>query len=653
MFGRAIKSALVGLFAFWPAIGLGQSPIPGSVVHPSSRPITIFVPGILGSRLISDGTVVWGAVSTRSLDLFYTRGEEYDSELLDKFEIFGIDVRSQTYGTYFESKLSDLTSTGRFFPFSYDWRSSIVDSAARLDQFICKTYSEQINHLDGGVQIIAHSMGGLVTKLWLKDYYDRGCGKSEKVPLDGILFVGTPHYGSPKAVQAVIFGVEFTGIRPVSDILTSDLNKYGVTFDSIYELFPFSHSYLNKFGPDSMCFDDIDFKEGNPSRIRFVYREAGREFYEIVDIYDSTILQRFGVGKKIERLVRESPHRFLTTIGSDRLDLDDAQSVSRAALNYLSDKLNRARKTACDLADFKLPSELAGKVYNISGKITRRDGIAEQSTLNALYVFNWRNEYFPQDTMECLRDTVGSGEWCIYGDMKMGDGTVPLEVARGFRGEESEVINASHLDLLSAVGFGDLLEELEFAEAALMGTEFALADLLKSRSDPVVALGMDIGAYGSEPKNEYFSASLLDAEIVENDKLLLDGLKTITLSDVKRKSGFSEGTLGADIWPIIVSGDYETAEEIFMFAEAGKKSPEDWHVIAALSDLEGDLAARAEAYAAAGYLSDGNIELASNLFTKASYTYGELPPSVKERHKDLAAYIELGGFIVNDYAGRR
>ena len=131
--------------------------------------------------------------------------------------------------------------------FSYDWRKSNVETAEKLDAFI-----DEIT--DGGkvkVDIIAHSMGGLVSAHYLRNH-------DEKV--DKYLSFGTPYEGAPSAYNTLssrslaggfadVLIEKFVGIK--ADICNSFVGMIELLpTQRMLEKYPYQHVYnenLNSF----------------------------------------------------------------------------------------------------------------------------------------------------------------------------------------------------------------------------------------------------------------------------------------------------------------------------------------------------------------------------------------------------------------------
>lgn len=127
----------------------------------------------------------------------------------------------------------------RYYVFLYDWRRDLVAGAAQLDRFI-----EAIRRDHGDpslkVDVVAHSMGGLLLRYYLR-YGGRDVlgGRHLAPDLSGAakvrkaILVGTPNFGSVTALQNVMRGVDIRLGRLPPEIV--------LTFPSAYELLPHPH----------------------------------------------------------------------------------------------------------------------------------------------------------------------------------------------------------------------------------------------------------------------------------------------------------------------------------------------------------------------------------------------------------------------------
>jgi pimeloyl-ACP methyl ester carboxylesterase len=133
------------------------------------RPL-IFVPGILGSRLCdANGTVVWGTgsslVNFAKLELGRDGAEGIKScGLIDKFQLLGSLLATNQYNTLLSALFQQgyLPQRRNLYIFDYDWRISNYENAERLDEFIRQRLPKE-THFD----IIAHSMGGIVSRIYM------------------------------------------------------------------------------------------------------------------------------------------------------------------------------------------------------------------------------------------------------------------------------------------------------------------------------------------------------------------------------------------------------------------------------------------------------------------------------------------------------
>lgn len=237
--------------------------------HDEHRNPVIVIPGILGSKLIEpeSGRVVWGAFSgdyanpqtpdgARLLALPMGEGaalrdlrdEIVPDGVLDrvKVSLLGLPLELGAYvqvlatlgvGGYRDELLGKVGAVDygelhyTCFQFDYDWRRDLVESAARLDQFIRerRAYVQAelrkrygVENADVKFDIVAHSMGGLVARYYLQ-YGDADLPAEGIAPspnwagaryVERAILVGTPNAGSIKALAQLVNGASFAPIVP-------------------------------------------------------------------------------------------------------------------------------------------------------------------------------------------------------------------------------------------------------------------------------------------------------------------------------------------------------------------------------------------------------------------------------------------------------
>jgi pimeloyl-ACP methyl ester carboxylesterase len=228
----------------------------------TDQPPVIFIHGVLGSRLkdINTKEDVWPGAISRLLSHDYSDiAYEIDPETLAPkmstampSEIFdgaaGKDFYGKIVHTLSEIGGYKLSTVGQkvdpkhknYYVFLYDWRQDNVKSAAQLADFI-----EQIrldyNNPKQKVDIVAHSMGGLITRYYLRygkqDVID-GNDFANQVTMYGaervrrVILLGTPNLGSIKTLNLFITGLDI-GINQIG---TETL----ASMPSLFQLFPHS-----------------------------------------------------------------------------------------------------------------------------------------------------------------------------------------------------------------------------------------------------------------------------------------------------------------------------------------------------------------------------------------------------------------------------
>lgn len=222
-------------------------------------PPVILIPGILGSRLFdSSDNEVWPGSSVSLLlgskqDLALeidTENQQTPDDGLRAKGLFEAAFNNDYYGAI----LKTLRDAGGFIPgqlgqhhrdphrrryyvFAYDWRQDNVDSARKLDALI-EQIRRDYDDPQLKVNLIAHSMGGLVTRYYLRygtvdALQGEGAfpiNQSGAAKVGTAVLLGTPNLGSVRSLQSMIRGHSVGLTRVLPEVLA--------TMPSIYQLLP-------------------------------------------------------------------------------------------------------------------------------------------------------------------------------------------------------------------------------------------------------------------------------------------------------------------------------------------------------------------------------------------------------------------------------
>ncbi|QRN96469.1 alpha/beta hydrolase [Archangium violaceum] len=219
------------------------------VPPPTGDEVTLLVPGYHGSFLVTEGPEperAWISVGQA-----FSRGERTlalpfpgqrpvpvygplrpDGPLTQLSAVF---VSVDAYRTFMEFSRDHLPG---FVPFSYDWRRDVRESAGQLCARI-----EQLVAEGGGrrkVNIVAHSMGGLVTMHCLL----HGGAQAGERPWAGaehvkrVVILGTPFTGGPGIFDDLLVGTETMRNRA---LLAPEAM---FTFASAFQLLPWRSDFF-------------------------------------------------------------------------------------------------------------------------------------------------------------------------------------------------------------------------------------------------------------------------------------------------------------------------------------------------------------------------------------------------------------------------
>jgi pimeloyl-ACP methyl ester carboxylesterase len=122
-------------------------------------------------------------------------------------------------------------SSAPVYTFPYDWRLSTRVAARQLAEFVRSLQRRKLDGMPpdgaGGVDFVCHSMGGLIFRNFLREW-----GTSSPLPVNRVVFIGTPQLGSLSAVEAMVRG----GVLFVPSMKA--IRKIARGFPGVYELLP-------------------------------------------------------------------------------------------------------------------------------------------------------------------------------------------------------------------------------------------------------------------------------------------------------------------------------------------------------------------------------------------------------------------------------
>lgn len=187
---------------FWPVRGVGgvssnvAPPMRARGARPATTtlPVTILLPGIMGSHLRAGRERVWfdlASLSRGGLAKLQTVGRKNDPVQADA-------LSNQLYGDL----QKHLEASQRVVPFPYDWRQPLDMLADRLAE-VLRQELDATKASAQPVRLLAHSMGGLVVRALI---HKHGKLWDETMARSGarLVMLGTPHQGSHLMVEALL-----------------------------------------------------------------------------------------------------------------------------------------------------------------------------------------------------------------------------------------------------------------------------------------------------------------------------------------------------------------------------------------------------------------------------------------------------------------
>jgi photosystem II stability/assembly factor-like uncharacterized protein/pimeloyl-ACP methyl ester carboxylesterase len=263
----ALLLSATGQSAADPAAGSGVAGAPAEIAASPvvTRTPLIFIPGIMGSRLFNQNFLgleqeVWANAlyllpgADRYLDVLRLAADgvnPYSDEyayrtvhlksgaagILTDISVLGFDIKPIYSPLIAHFEALGYREGVDFWIYPYDWRKTNRLAAAGLDQVvdqaIARTGQPQVT-------IVAHSMGGLVTRQYIAD-------PQRAAKVKHIVTLGTPYLGTPKALYALAEGDCVTQLGPFCLPSAAETLRMLPNYPGFYELFA-SRAYFTVKG---------------------------------------------------------------------------------------------------------------------------------------------------------------------------------------------------------------------------------------------------------------------------------------------------------------------------------------------------------------------------------------------------------------------
>lgn len=198
------------------------------------RPVLV-IPGIMGSKLCDQtNKVIWGDRYSYTFERINrlrlpSNPSQRDKTikscgLIDAINIIPLFWESDQYNVLI-SKLKQIGyASNEIIIFDYDWRLSNFENALNLKSFI-----ESRTSPDKKIDVIAHSMGGLIARIYIQKFNGNRF-------VNNFLLFGTPNLGSAKIFRRLRDGFDSWPDALSGGLL--EIQRTILSFPSTYQLMP-------------------------------------------------------------------------------------------------------------------------------------------------------------------------------------------------------------------------------------------------------------------------------------------------------------------------------------------------------------------------------------------------------------------------------
>lgn len=217
--------------------------------EPSGKRPVLIMPGILGTEMFKDMEELWA--NPRMGNPFdpdtFMDPLQFNTDLTpsDPSVYFRDVIRQRPFFNYSQDLINTFLSQGyaeneNLFTFPYDWRYDVTgiypDGSTNAERLQLKI-QEILNQTHfQKIDIVAHSMGGLVVKQYVMDHpADNHINKA--------VLVGVPNLGAPKAIKVLTEGDNMN----ILGLSAAEMKKIARNMPGVYDLLP-GQSYFDAFG---------------------------------------------------------------------------------------------------------------------------------------------------------------------------------------------------------------------------------------------------------------------------------------------------------------------------------------------------------------------------------------------------------------------
>ena len=209
----------------------------------------IVVPGLTATNLDDFYPIppesVWSAVLNKKYDRWALHPDNLLYEAKEPARVRAVSIFEQVYEDLVEALREELQRPDEVTPvfaFEYDWRQDCTLTADLLDRFVDEVIARTklLPHYrdeDFRVDLVGHSMGGLIIADYLKRYGHKG-------KVRRVVSIGTPFQGAVDAVLKLIIGKgHLTGENP------RDRERVAArTIPALYQLLPSFDGAVKRVG---------------------------------------------------------------------------------------------------------------------------------------------------------------------------------------------------------------------------------------------------------------------------------------------------------------------------------------------------------------------------------------------------------------------